>query len=486
MDNFEDIDTQVLAQRAVSGAASLVSRKILLRGFSYITTVILARILTPEIFGVFAIVSFILTFFSFFSDIGLGAALIQKKESVTQKDLSTAFFVQQILVIVITVLIFIAAAPIASRYHLAGSGAWLIRATSLSLILTSLKTIPSILLERVLRYNRLIIVEVVEVFSFQILVIILALAGFGVWSFIIALVVRSFLGLSVLTVLSPWIPSLALDWGVAKKLISFGLPYQTNYFLALIKDSLTPVFVGLVAGAAAVGYLNWAFTFSKIPIEFMSDFFRITFPAYSRIQNDRQLIKKSVEKTLFVTNAIIFPGVFLLLASASQVVHIVFTDKWLPALPAFYIHSFGVLLVGINNTFTNTFWALGKVKLASAVMIVSTIANWSLSVPLVLKFGFVGAVMGSVGVLVISLPLSIYLMNRIVPVNILGNSFQPLVASALSGAVVFYLSRFATNLVFLILILLCGGLLYILFLYLFGPNKVKVEALWIWGKIKKK
>ncbi len=486
MEEIDELDSYVLSQRAVSSAVTLVGRKLALRGFSYLATIILARILTPEIFGVFAIISFIVTFFSFFSDVGLGAALIQKKEKLTKTELSTAFFTQETLVIALCVIMFLAAIPIARHYGLDNSGIWLIRLASISLVLTSLKTIPSILLERVLKYNRLIVVEFIEVVSFQLIAVALALAGFGVWSFIIALVARSFLGLVTLYILSPWFPSLSFDISSVKSLVKFGIPYQSNYFIALFKDSLTPVFVGLIAGAAAVGYLNWAFTFSKIPIEFMSDFFRITFPAYSRIQHDNELVKKSIEKTLFVTNAIIFPGVFFLMALAFPIVHLIFTDKWLPALPAFYIHSLGVLVVGISNTFSNTFWALGKVKIASTLMIIYAIINWVVSVPLVLKFGFIGAVMGSAVVLYISLPLSIYFMNKIVKVDILGNSFQPFFAALFSGAATYLVAgKWATNIPYLFAISVFGGVLYLTLLYLFGPNKLKREVLWVWQRVHK-
>lgn len=486
MEEIGELDSHVLSQRAVSSAVTLVGRKLALRGFSYLATIILARILTPEIFGVFAIVSFIVTFFSFFSDVGLGAALIQKKEKLTKAELSTAFFTQETLVLVLCIIMVLTAVPIARHYNLGESGIWLIRLASISLLLTSLKTIPSILLERVLKYNRLIVVEFVEVVSFQLIAVALAMSGFGVWSFIIALVARSFLGFVTLYVLSPWFPSLTFDVSSIKSLISFGIPYQSNYFIALFKDSLTPVFVGLISGATAVGYLNWAFTFSKIPIEFMSDFFRITFPAYSRIQHDKVLVKKSIEKTLFVTNAIIFPGVFLLMALAFPIVHLVFTDKWLPALPAFYIHSLGVLVVGISITFSNTFWALGKVKIASTLMIVYAIINWVVSVPLVLKLGFIGAMIGSAVVLYVSLPLSVYFMNKIVKVDILGNSLQPFFAALLSGGVTYLVaSRWATNIPLLFAIAIFGGVLYLILLYLFGPNKLKGEVFWVWQRIHK-
>ena len=210
--------------------------------------------------------------------------------------MAVTFTLQQILVVTVVIIIYLFAPWFNSRYDLGPQGIWLIRIFSISLFLTSLKTIPSILLERKLQFNRLIWPEVVEVVSFQILVVGLAWYGFGIWSLIIGLLFRSFLGLIVLYWIAPWRPAFALDLTIAKKLVSFGVPFQLNGFIATIKDAVMPIFVGAVSGSAAVGYLNWAVTFSKLPILFMSDVFRVTFPTYARIQHDKILLKKPLKK----------------------------------------------------------------------------------------------------------------------------------------------------------------------------------------------
>src|SRR3989344_8584091 len=215
----EELAVSEISRRAVSGVMVLTIRKFLLKAVNYLGSIILARLLAPEIFGIFAIVSFIITFFGFFSDVGLGAALIQKKDRLSHKDLAVTFTLQQILVVVVTLLIWLSAPFFAGKYNLGNEGIWLLRVFSLSLFLTSFKTIPSILLERGLRFSRLIWPEVVEVVSFQIIAVTMAYLNFGVWSFIAALLVRSFLGTMVLFYLSPWRVSFAWDQVIAKRLV---------------------------------------------------------------------------------------------------------------------------------------------------------------------------------------------------------------------------------------------------------------------------
>jgi len=486
--NFEQedlsLDTATISQRAVSGVLALTLRKFALKTVSYLGSIFLARLLIPEIFGIFAIVSFVINFFAFFSDVGLGAALIQKKDKITNKDLSVTFTFQQLLVLIIVLAIFLLAPAISYKYHLNSQGVWLLRIFSISLFLTSLKTIPSILLERKLEFKKLIIPEVVEVISFQILAVGLAWLGFGVWSFIIALLVRSFLGVITLYFISPWRPSFAWDFTIAKKLVSFGIPFQLNGFIAMIKDAVMPVFVATVSGAAAVGYLNWAMTFSKLPILFMSDIFRVTFPTYSRIQHDKDLLKKAVEKTIRFTNLFLFPAVFILGATARPIINIIFTDKWLPALPAFYIHLLGILVVGIANTFMDTFWALGKTKIAVKLLIIYTIINWGTSVPLVYKFGFNGAMIGSVIVLYVSLPLTWYYIRKFVKVRVISQIWPAFVSASISGLLTWKISRaFASNLLSLFAVLFTGGLIYLAFLFLLERKRLLADIKWFWKKV---
>jgi len=480
----EELAVSEISRRAVSGVMVLTVRKFLLKAVNYLGSIILARLLLPEIFGVFAIVSFIITFFGFFSDVGLGAALIQKKDKLSPKDLAVTFTLQQILVVAVTGLIWLTAPLFAGKYNLGNEGIWLLRIFSLSLFFTSLKTIPSILLERKLQFKRLIWPEVVEVVSFQIIAVTLAYMGLGVWSFIIALLVRSLLGTLVLFYLSPWRISFAWDKVIAKRLVSFGIPYNLNGFIATIKDAVMPVFVGAVSGAAAVGYLNWALTFSKLPILFMADIFRVTFPTYARIQGNPELLKKAIEKTIRFTNLFLFPAAFLLAALARPIVTIIFTDKWLPALPAFYIHLLGIIIVGITNTFMDALWALGKTRIAVKLLIIYTLVNWGASVPLVYWFGFNGAMIGSVIVLYVSLPLTWYYIRKIVKVEVIRHVWPAFAASVLAGIAAFKLNFLAGNLLGLFLAGFAGGLVYLAGLIVFDKRRLCTDITWLWSIIK--
>lgn len=478
-----ELDT--LRLRAVRGTFVLVIRKFFLRGVSYASFLILAAVLTPSDFGVFAIVNFFITFLGFFSDIGLGAALIQK-EKVTDKALTTTFTLQQAMVTLLVVIAWAGSPYVSVAYHLGQSGIWLIRALSISLFLTSLKTIPMILLERTLRFNRVIIPEVVEVLSYQAVAIILALLGFGVWSFVWAVLARGVLGVLAMYIVSPWMPKLAWDGEVAKRLVGFGVPYQSNYFIALLKDAVTPVFVGIISGKSAVGYLNWAFTISKAPIEIISDVFRVTFPAYARIQHDPDLLRRAIETSLKYTNMILFPGVVLVAMLVAPINEILFDGKWTPALNAVYIHSAGLMLFGIISTATNALWAMGKVRDGVIFMLIATVVNWAVSIPAVFMVGYNGAMIGSTTVLFISLPLSLMLLAKHVSVHVWAHTLPYALASlsivGVLAAARPYLATFP-GIAFWALI---AAVAYALVLYALRKKALIDDILWVWRSLSNK
>lgn len=479
-------EIEVLKRRAVRGSFILLLRKFVLRFISFVGSVILARLLLPEIFGVFAIVNFVITFFQAFSDVGLGAALIQK-EKISKNDLKTTFTFQQILVLILVLFIFFTSPLVVSFYKLGTVGIWFLRALSLSLIFTSLKTIPTILLERHLKFNRLVIPEVIEVISFQIIAVSLAYWGFGVWSFITAMVIRTVLGTVTLYLLSPWKIGIAFDKKIIKGLLLFGVPYQANYFLSLIKDSVTPLLVGAVSGAAAVGFLNWAFTFSKLPLEFLTDIFRITFPGFARIQKNKELVKKAAEKSLYFSNLLLFGAIAVLAGLAKPIIHFVYTDKWLPALPAFYIHSLGLLVFGINSTLINLFWSLKKIKYVLKIMIISTIVNWGLSVPLLYKMGFNGVMVASTVVLFVTLFLVLYFVRQFLKVEIIDNTKTSFGACLLTFLILFFIFKpWISNFPGLILSLIAGGAFYLLFILILERKRFLKELRWVFARLKSK
>src|SRR3989338_3771063 len=155
-------EVALIKGKIVGGVIALTTRTFILQLISFFSTFILTVLLSPAVFGVYFLVTAVISFLTYFSDIGLPAALIQKKSAPPRLDLVTVFTIQQTLVGAFVLLLFIFTPQVTAFYHLSAKGAFLLRALAVSFFLSSLKTIPSVILERRLEFGKLVIPQVLE------------------------------------------------------------------------------------------------------------------------------------------------------------------------------------------------------------------------------------------------------------------------------------------------------------------------------------
>ncbi|HEX9990357.1 MAG TPA: oligosaccharide flippase family protein [Chloroflexia bacterium] len=468
------VDT--LQQRAARGAVFISGLSLFQRLVTLPASIVLARVLTPTDYGIYGIVSFIVTFFTTFSNVGFGAALIQQSEPPSREDLTTTFTVQMALVCGMTAIGFVIAEPVSQAYQLSEEGVWLIRVLLLSLPLSLLRTIPALLLERELLFGRVSIIEAVETFSFYGTAVALSLLNFGTWSFIWATVVRGALGVGVALVLSPWRPGLGFSRSVAERLIRFGLPYQLRLALTLLRDALTPTVLGLLVGAAAVGYITWAFTFALLPVLLTGPLWRVMFPAISRAQNDPSLLKNMIERSLRLSAIVFFPLSFLMMGAAPEIVRYIYTEQWAPALPAIYLFSVSIWPGALLATLAfNVFNGMGHSKLALYLIILYGALDWLIGVPLVLWLGFNGIAIGAVLVAYIMVPVVVRVLKSIVTVSIISQTVRPFVTGACAALVeVGLLAVLPPGVISLAVSMSCAALVYIVVIAVWEQSILRI------------
>lgn len=469
---MNELDIETISKRAVRGAVSLTFRRVALQAIGFVTiNIILARILPVSTLGIFNIGLAIITFFSFFSDIGLAAAIIQKKQ-INSEDLKTTFTIQEILVLILTLAIFFLAPTFSAFYGLEKNGTWLIRALAFSFFLTSFKVIPSVLLERELRFNPLVAVEILETLVFNVTLIILSLAQFDLMAFSIAALARAFSGVTLIYIIAPWKVGVGIFKEPARKLLAFGIPYQANAILALLKDRLVPLVVARMIGSVGMGYVTWAQNLAFLPLEVMNIIIRVSFPTLSRLQEDKNNLKAALEKSLFATTVFLYPMLFGMVALSPSLVEHVVSSKWAPALPAFYLFSMSTFWATLSTTFTNTLNAIGQIKTTLKLMIFWTTLTWILTPVLTFAFGFVGVALSSAIISLTSI-ITIILVKKYVAVSIWENIWQSLLSSLLMGATIFYLSKILVKDFWSLFLAVCiGALVYFICLYLIARNKL--------------
>ncbi|PIU71779.1 hypothetical protein COS80_01385 [Candidatus Woesebacteria bacterium CG06_land_8_20_14_3_00_39_27] len=464
-----EIGLDIVKKRAVKGVAVLTGRTLVLNLISFISQGFLWAFLNPSQFGVFLIVSATVNFLSYFADIGLGAALIQKKEKPEEEDYRTVFTVQEILVFIIFVIILLLGPVLAKTYSLTREGQMLLYALGGSFFLASLKNIPSIMLERKLEFGKFIIPQVLENMVYSVAVVFFAWKGFGITSFTYSVLIRGVVGLVAIYILNPWKPGFAFSLKSFKNLIKFGIPYQLNNFLATVKDDGMTIVLGGILGTAGVGILGTAQKLAQYPLRFfMDNVTKVTFPAFSRMQDDKAELEKSLTRSIFFICALVFPSLVGLAITFPVLISVIPKyAKWSPAYIPLIFLSVNSLWAAGSTQLTNFLNSVGKIKTTFKLMIMWTALTWALVPVLSSKLGVNGAafsylLIGSSSVVVF------YIVKRQLNWDIFRSAIVPLLGSLFMGVILFILRGiFPINKVITLLTLIfIGGLTYLGSLYL--------------------
>lgn len=447
----------------------------------FFANLVLTILLSPKIFGIYFTVLSIIAILNYFSDIGLAASLIQKKE-IKDKEISTVFTVQQILILTIITIGYLSTNFIVNFYKLPKEGEYLYWALLFSFFLSSLKTIPSILLERKIEFQKIVFVQIIENTFFYISVIVFALLNFSLNSFTIAVILRALVGVILIYKISPWKIKIEVDFSSLKKLLSFGVPFQLSSFLALIKDDLMTLFLGKTLGFEALGYLGWAKKWAEAVLRIIMDSLsRVLFPVFSRIQENKEKISQMVEKIIYYQSLVIIPIVFGMILTMEKIVFIVPKYlKWQPALIYFYIFSISSLLSSYSTPFINLLNALGKVKISFYFMVFWTISTWILTPILIKIYGAIGFPI-TLLILSSSFIIVIYQTKKIIKFSFFKNIY-PFLVSALIFFLFFSLAiKTKNSFTDLFMIIFSSIIIYLLSLRFIFKIKIfqDLKKLWI-------
>jgi len=405
----------VMKRRAVLGVVAMIARTVILQVVVFGGTIVLARLLEKSDFGVFTTLQFVLTFFLFFGDAGLGAALVQKKEEPTQRELASVLLFQVVISLVVIAIVCVAA----NWMHLFWSdlpegSTWLMRAISLSLLLTSLRVVPSIMMERYLKFGRLAILEVLVSVGFYVGATIFAFLGFRVWALIIGVLIQGFVGVVAAFAMSPWRPSLAFDWKALRPILAFGIPFQLKSVIGFVNGATMPVYAGRVLGMSAVGVIGQAQNIAFFPLRLVEIMARVTFPLFARLHDDKELFAATLARSVQICalGTLFFVG--LLFGIGRNIVHVWLTDKWIDAVPLLYIYAGAISIGFLSPLVASALDASGRPKVFSRLAMGWTALNWSVVLLTTPKWGLLGFVGGyTVHVVVGNLAVIVVLVKLI-------------------------------------------------------------------------
>ncbi len=204
----------------------------------------------------------------------------------------------------------------------------------------------------------------------------------------------------------------------------------------------------------------------------MSIVIRVTFPAFSRLQHDRDALKSIVEKALFLTVVLLYPVLFGIMAVLPVFIEVMGKQKFEPTMHLIYIFIIASFWAIPSTTFTNVLNAVGKIKITLMLMIIWTVLTWILAPVLAIYYDYTGV---AVAYLIISFTsiIPIILVKNMFFIDVFGSILKPLMASFLMAVVVYSLSLvLPRNLLSLISLVAIGGVVYVTIIFLIAKEKI--------------
>ena len=249
---------------------------------NFIILAVLARLLSPSDFGLMGMVMVVIGFATVISDLGLGAAVIQRQK-LTQKQISTFFFLNIIVGIILCGIVYFASGLIAIFFKKSELIS-LLKVISFSFIIISLGQTFRTLLEKWMDFKKLAKVEVSGIFVYGISSITLALKGFEVWSLVYGFLIRHLWETTLLWIVTSFKPHLSFNLKKIKNLVKFGIYVFGERIINYFNRNLDYIIIGSFLGAEALGYYTLAYRLMLFPLSKISHvIIKVMFPAFSII-----------------------------------------------------------------------------------------------------------------------------------------------------------------------------------------------------------
>lgn len=427
-----------VAQHTAHGFLYAAGGQVVLALVSWFGGIFLSRLLSVKDFGIYAICSFVVLKLSTLSDLGLNTKLIHDTNdpSVSQKK---SVFTLNLMVSLAFYGLLYAATPLLSMALGIGSDAnAFCRLLGLIILFQPLQTLPVALLSRRLRFDLLTSTEVAGGIAYQIAAVILAFRGFSFWSFGYAALLSTVVRTLMLLTYSPWRPGIAWDGAYLRHCVRFGGAFQLSGLTSAVRDNLVTLIGGPFFGPSAVGLLNWSLRLSWVCTQaYTAMSTRVSFPSLSRMRADPVLFGAAVSKMLrYVTLATLLT-LSIVSALLPELIHLVFSDKWLPAVPLFY--CFAIRMVAANYTTLLDFGLKAQGYPERSLKILTLWTVWEFGFALAsLKLGYQWIAISS-ALAIWGAVIWLYReLNSLVPVRIWSASRSSVIAAAVTFAVLHF------------------------------------------------
>jgi len=302
------------------------------QGIQFVISIILARLLLPEEFGLIAMLTIFMAIAQSFIESGFGQALIQKQDATHIDECSIFYF--NILVGFLASGLLCLVAPWIAGFYNQPLLVPLIYALSLNLIINAFGLVQITLLTKHIDFKTQLKVSVIATVISGTIGVTMAFNGFGVWSLVAQSLSSNLFRTALLWLFNTWRPSLVFSFVSLRGMFAFGSKLLCAKLIATIFNNIYLIVIGKIFSAADLGFYSRAKGLQQLPVDNISGIVsRVTFPVFSSVQDDKPRLKRGVRKALLTLAMVNFPLMIGLAVVARPLVIVLLTDKWLPCVP---------------------------------------------------------------------------------------------------------------------------------------------------------
>jgi lipopolysaccharide exporter len=343
------------------------------------TTVVLARILEPEDFGLVALALLVLFLLTIY-DAGLGQGLVIR-QPLDERDKGTTLTIM-LAVSVATAAAIAALSPLIADLMGEPRMADILPVLTLILVVSAHMWFYESVMQRELEFRRRFLARSAQNVVYAPIALTLALLGAGVWSLVVGQVAGTFASAAAFTLLAPYRVKLVFDLKRARAAVASGIGFVVQFGVDFLRQSTDYLVIGRILGATQLGFYYLAFRVSEIPYLGIADpVAKVTFPGFARMRARGEDVSGSFLSVLRLMALVTCPVGVILSATADPFVHVVLTDKWEPMIAPLAVLGIWASLRPLHVTIA---WLLNSFEFAHLLASISTIAVISLVPALVL------------------------------------------------------------------------------------------------------
>lgn len=439
-----------LKQKTVSGMIWSFVQRFGVMIISFCSNLVLARLLTPDDYGLIGMLMIFILIANTFVDGGFGSALIQKKDP-TEEDYSTIFYWNLFLSVVLYILLFLCAPYIAQFYELPLLSS-VLRVQGGVLILNSLSIIQQNRLRKQLHFKQLSLVGIFSAFLSLVITIYLAYLGWGVWALVAQQLLMSFFNAILYWIVGKWSPKLVFSTKSFKELFGFGGFILLSNLINTLCNNIQGLLIGKFFSPHTMGLYSQARKLEEVASTSLSSVVdQVSYPVLAEVQNDRMQMIKVIKKLITSIAFFSFPAMLLLVVIAEPVIILLYSNKWVECTPYFQVLCVAGLAISLQNINYYAVAAIGKSK---------ALFNWTLiKRALSIIFIIVGFVLYGIWGLLIGMVMAsyaMYIINALLVSRHIGYTLWQqfkdllpiLLISVVSFSLAYFVSAIALSLVY--------------------------------------